>query len=135
MSKEAPSSPQLAVRPSNSPSRSTDCKRRHDEKARIPIPVPDGPGRRRRSAGDYSVHVLGSRKVMGVGQRLTRSAAQVGGMIVVDGAEVLSPGGLRHADEAVRHKMLDALGDLTLAGAPLLARPGLRATAVQPGHQ
>lgn len=34
-------------------------------------------------AGQYSVHVLGSRKVMGVGQRLTRSAAQVGGMIVV----------------------------------------------------
>jgi UDP-3-O-[3-hydroxymyristoyl] N-acetylglucosamine deacetylase len=33
---------------------------------------------------------------------------------------VLSPGGLRHADEAVRHKMLDALGDLALAGAPIL---------------
>lgn len=40
--------------------------------------------------------------------------------VVVDGAEVLSPGGLRHADEAVRHKMLDALGDLALAGAPIL---------------
>ena len=34
-------------------------------------------------AGEYSVNVLGSRKVMGVGQRLSRSAAQVGGMIVV----------------------------------------------------
>jgi lipoate-protein ligase A len=34
-------------------------------------------------AGRYSVHVLARRKVMGVGQRLTRSAAQVGGMIVV----------------------------------------------------
>lgn len=42
--------------------------------------------------------------------------------VVVDGANVLSPGGLRHADEAVRHKMLDAMGDLALAGAPLLAR-------------
>jgi len=41
--------------------------------------------------------------------------------VVVDGANVLSPGGLRHRDEAVRHKMLDALGDLSLAGAPLLA--------------
>lgn len=41
--------------------------------------------------------------------------------VVVDGATVLSPGGLRHHDEAVRHKMLDALGDLALAGAPLLA--------------
>ncbi|NCO20906.1 MAG: UDP-3-O-acyl-N-acetylglucosamine deacetylase [Rhodobacterales bacterium] len=42
--------------------------------------------------------------------------------VVVDGAQVLSPGGLRHADEAVRHKMLDAMGDLALAGVPLLAR-------------
>lgn len=40
--------------------------------------------------------------------------------VVFEGAEVLSPGGLRHADEPVRHKMLDALGDLALAGAPLL---------------
>ena len=46
-------------------------------------------------AGEYSVNILGSRKVMGVGQRLTRSAAQVGGMIVVsdpdDINEVLVP--------------------------------------------
>ncbi|MBW7057354.1 UDP-3-O-acyl-N-acetylglucosamine deacetylase [Paracoccus bogoriensis] len=42
--------------------------------------------------------------------------------VVVDGARVLSPGGLRHRDEAVRHKMLDAVGDLALAGAPILAR-------------
>lgn len=42
--------------------------------------------------------------------------------VVVDGATVLSPGGLRHRDEAVRHKMLDALGDLYTAGAPILGR-------------
>lgn len=42
--------------------------------------------------------------------------------VVVDGAEVLTPGGLRHGDEPVRHKMLDALGDLALAGAPILGR-------------
>ena len=42
--------------------------------------------------------------------------------VVFDGDRVLTPGGLRHADEPVRHKMLDALGDLALAGAPLLAR-------------
>lgn len=42
--------------------------------------------------------------------------------VVFDGAQVLSPGGLRHSDEPVRHKMLDAMGDLALAGAPLLAR-------------
>ncbi|WGW03299.1 UDP-3-O-acyl-N-acetylglucosamine deacetylase [Tropicibacter oceani] len=40
--------------------------------------------------------------------------------VVVDGDKILSPGGLRHQDEAVRHKMLDALGDLSLAGAPIL---------------
>ncbi|MEO1364484.1 MAG: UDP-3-O-acyl-N-acetylglucosamine deacetylase, partial [Pseudomonadota bacterium] len=37
-----------------------------------------------------------------------------------DGDRVTSPGGLRHADEPVRHKMLDALGDLALAGAPII---------------
>lgn len=42
--------------------------------------------------------------------------------VVIDGDRVLSPGGLRFADEPVRHKMLDALGDLALAGAPLLGR-------------
>ncbi|PVA07021.1 UDP-3-O-acyl-N-acetylglucosamine deacetylase [Thalassorhabdomicrobium marinisediminis] len=42
--------------------------------------------------------------------------------VVVEGGKVLSPGGLRHADEAVRHKMLDALGDLYTAGAPILGR-------------
>jgi UDP-3-O-[3-hydroxymyristoyl] N-acetylglucosamine deacetylase len=50
--------------------------------------------------------------------------------VVVDGDRVLSPGGLRHADEAVRHKMLDALGDLALAGAPILGRY----TGVRAGH-
>ena len=48
--------------------------------------------------------------------------------VVVDGDQVLSPGGLRHADEAVRHKMLDALGDLYTAGAPIFGRyDGVRA--------
>ncbi|WP_147124469.1 UDP-3-O-acyl-N-acetylglucosamine deacetylase [Shimia ponticola] len=42
--------------------------------------------------------------------------------IVVDGDTVLSPGGLRHTDEPVRHKMLDAVGDLALAGAPIIGR-------------
>lgn len=48
--------------------------------------------------------------------------------VVVDGARVLNPGGLRRSDEFVRHKMLDALGDLALAGAPILgAYRGVRA--------
>ncbi|MEJ6479769.1 MAG: UDP-3-O-acyl-N-acetylglucosamine deacetylase [Octadecabacter sp.] len=50
--------------------------------------------------------------------------------VVVDGADVLSPGGLRHKDEAVRHKMLDALGDLYTAGAPIMGRY----TGVRAGH-
>ena len=33
-----------------------------------------------------------------------------------------APVGDRHRDEPVRHKMLDALGDLALAGAPILGR-------------
>ncbi|MCR0984420.1 UDP-3-O-acyl-N-acetylglucosamine deacetylase [Roseomonas populi] len=42
--------------------------------------------------------------------------------VVVDGPLVVNPGGLRHADEFVRHKLLDAVGDLALAGAPLRGR-------------
>ncbi len=40
--------------------------------------------------------------------------------IVVDGDQVLSPGGFRRDDECVRHKMLDAMGDLALANAPII---------------
>lgn len=50
--------------------------------------------------------------------------------VVFDGDKVLSPGGLRHVDEPVRHKMLDALGDLALAGGPILGRY----TGVRAGH-
>ena len=42
--------------------------------------------------------------------------------VVVDGTDVVTPGGMRHQDEPVRHKMLDALGDLALAGAPILGQ-------------
>lgn len=42
--------------------------------------------------------------------------------VVVDGGRVLNPGGLRRGDEFVRHKMLDAVGDLALAGAPIIGR-------------
>ena len=57
-------------------------------------------------------------------QAMQRGGLALGGSldnaVVVDGGAVLTPGGLRHADEAVRHKMLDALGDLALAGGPIL---------------
>ena len=42
--------------------------------------------------------------------------------VVVDGERVMTPGGWRHPDEAVRHKMLDAVGDLATAGLPILGR-------------
>ncbi len=42
--------------------------------------------------------------------------------VVVDGPMVLNPGGLRRPDEFVRHKLLDVVGDLALAGAPLRGR-------------
>tara|TARA_B100001059_G_C17731141_1_gene526266 strand:+ start:87 stop:1040 length:954 start_codon:yes stop_codon:yes gene_type:complete len=48
--------------------------------------------------------------------------------VVVDGKKVLSPGGLRYSDEPVRHKMLDALGDIALAGYPIIGHySGFRA--------
>ena len=50
--------------------------------------------------------------------------------VVIEGDRVLTPGGLRHTDEPVRHKMLDALGDLALAGGPVLGRY----TGVRAGH-
>ena len=42
--------------------------------------------------------------------------------VVIDGDEILNPGGLRMEREFVRHKALDAIGDLYVLGAPLLAR-------------
>jgi UDP-3-O-[3-hydroxymyristoyl] N-acetylglucosamine deacetylase len=50
--------------------------------------------------------------------------AMGGGMdnaIVMDDYKVLNAGGLRYDDEFVKHKILDAMGDLYLLGHPLLA--------------
>jgi len=43
-------------------------------------------------------------------------------VVVVSGDRVLNSGGLRYADEFVRHKLLDAFGDLYLAGGPIIGR-------------
>ncbi len=40
--------------------------------------------------------------------------------VVLDEYRVLNAGGLRFADEFIRHKLLDAIGDLYLLGKPLL---------------
>jgi len=42
--------------------------------------------------------------------------------VVIDDGKVLNPEGYRREDECVRHKMLDALGDLALAGVPVIGR-------------
>jgi UDP-3-O-[3-hydroxymyristoyl] N-acetylglucosamine deacetylase len=42
--------------------------------------------------------------------------------VVIDGDHILNPGGLRMEREFVRHKALDAIGDLYVLGAPLLGR-------------
>ena len=51
--------------------------------------------------------------------------------IAVDGDRILNPEGLRSADEFVSHKTLDAVGDLALAGAPIIGTY----RAFCPGHK
>ena len=50
--------------------------------------------------------------------------------IVMDDYKVLNSDGLRYDDEFVKHKILDAMGDLYLLGKPLIARY----TAFRSGH-
>lgn len=56
-------------------------------------------------------------------ERLWRAGFALGASlensIAISDAGVLNPEGLRFRDEFVRHKMLDAVGDLALAGAPI----------------
>jgi UDP-3-O-[3-hydroxymyristoyl] N-acetylglucosamine deacetylase len=56
--------------------------------------------------------------------------ASMDNAIVLDGGKVVNPEGLRFEDEFVRHKMLDAVGDISLAGAAIIGR----FVADQPGH-
>jgi UDP-3-O-[3-hydroxymyristoyl] N-acetylglucosamine deacetylase len=39
---------------------------------------------------------------------------------VIDGEDVVNPGGLRFVDEFVRHKLLDCIGDFSLLGMPII---------------
>jgi len=48
---------------------------------------------------------------------------------------VLNEGGLRYRDEFVRHKVLDSIGDLYLAGAPLIGRFHGRCSGHRLNHQ
>jgi UDP-3-O-[3-hydroxymyristoyl] N-acetylglucosamine deacetylase len=60
---------------------------------------------------------------------LGRGASQ-DNVVVIDEGRVTNQSGLRFKDEFVRHKILDAIGDLALAGAPILGRY----VADRPGH-
>jgi UDP-3-O-[3-hydroxymyristoyl] N-acetylglucosamine deacetylase len=51
-------------------------------------------------------------------------------VIVVDDSRVLNADGLRYDDEFVKHKILDAIGDMQVLGHPLLAAY----TAFKGGH-
>jgi UDP-3-O-[3-hydroxymyristoyl] N-acetylglucosamine deacetylase len=79
------------------------------------------------SPGTFRREIAGARtfgfmrdvaKLWGAGYALGASFENT---LVVTEDRVLNPAGLRYADEFVRHKILDAVGDLALAGAPLLA--------------
>jgi len=56
--------------------------------------------------------------------------ASLDNTVAIEDGRVLNPEGLRFDDEFVRHKLLDAIGDLALAGAPICGR----FVADQPGH-
>jgi len=51
--------------------------------------------------------------------------------IVIDEQRILNPEGLRFPDEFVRHKILDAIGDLSLVGYPILGH----VRAYKAGHE
>ena len=67
-------------------------------------------------------------------ERLHRAGLARGGSldnaVVVDDFNILNPEGLRFPDEFVRHKILDALGDLSLIGLPIIGH----LHAVKSGH-
>ena len=56
--------------------------------------------------------------------------ASLDNTIAIEDGRVVNPEGLRHEDEFVRHKILDAIGDLSLAGGAILGHY----IADQPGH-
>jgi UDP-3-O-[3-hydroxymyristoyl] N-acetylglucosamine deacetylase len=59
-------------------------------------------------------------------ERMRRENLALGGTlgnaVVVDDFHILNPDGLRFPDEFVRHKVLDALGDLMLVGIPIVGQ-------------
>ena len=56
--------------------------------------------------------------------------ASLANVLVLVGGKVINPGGLRTEDEFVRHRVVDAVGDMMLAGQPIIGR----LTAVRGHH-
>ncbi len=56
------------------------------------------------------------------GAGLARGASLCNVLVFGKEGKILNPGGSRFMDEPVRHKVLDALGDIALLGGPLAAR-------------
>jgi len=79
------------------------------------------------SSGSYSKDIARARTfgfTKDVEMMRANGLALGGGLdnaIVMDDYKVLNAGGLRYDDEFVKHKILDAMGDLYLLGKPLLA--------------
>ena len=69
--------------------------------------------------------ILEHGRIAAVGKGLSADNA-----VVIDDGRVLNPGGLRFPDEFVRHKLLDCVGDLYLAGGPIIGH----LIASRPGH-
>jgi len=63
------------------------------------------------------MHELDALNKMGLGR-----GASLENTLAIEGDTVLNKDLMRFPDEFVRHKILDAIGDMALAGAPLLAR-------------
>ncbi|MFO1186308.1 MAG: UDP-3-O-acyl-N-acetylglucosamine deacetylase [Alphaproteobacteria bacterium] len=61
---------------------------------------------------------------------LARGGSLGNAIVIGEAGEILNPEPLRFADEFVRHKALDVLGDLALAEGPLIARY----EGIRPGH-
>jgi UDP-3-O-[3-hydroxymyristoyl] N-acetylglucosamine deacetylase len=71
------------------------------------------------------VHEVEALRAMGLAR-----GGDLSNAVVIDGDRILNEDGLRRTDEFVRHKALDAVGDLYVLGAPLLGR----FTGVKAGH-
>jgi UDP-3-O-[3-hydroxymyristoyl] N-acetylglucosamine deacetylase len=63
-----------------------------------------------------------AREVEALRQRGLALGGSLDNAIVVDDFHILNPGGLRFPDEFVRHKILDAIGDLSLIGMPVIGQ-------------